>query len=127
MNPAALITGASRGIGRGIALTLAGLGYDVVVNYAGNEEAARQTAAQCLEAARASRHETRAEICQADIGSAPDRQRLIDHTRTCFGRLDLLVNNAGITSPGRRDILEAREEDFDQLMAVNLKGSINNL
>lgn len=122
MNPAALITGASRGIGRGIALTLANLGYDLIINYAGNEAAARQTADQCLEAGRAEHHSIRAELCQADVGRAEDRARLIAQTRDCFGRLDLLVNNAGITSPGRRDILDAREEDFDHLMAINLKG-----
>lgn len=122
MNPVALITGASRGIGRGIALALAQLGHDVVVNYAGQETAARQTAADCIAAGQTAGKTVRAEICQADVGLAADRQKLIDFTRSAFGRLDLLVNNAGITSIGRRDLLEAREEDFDRLMSVNLKG-----
>jgi NAD(P)-dependent dehydrogenase (short-subunit alcohol dehydrogenase family) len=122
MNPVALITGGSRGIGRGIALELARLGYDLVVNYAGNAEAARATAADCVAAAKAAGKVIRAEPEKADVGAAADRHRLIDFTRDTFDRLDLLVNNAGITSIGRADILEATEENFDKLMAVNLKG-----
>jgi NAD(P)-dependent dehydrogenase (short-subunit alcohol dehydrogenase family) len=121
-NPVALITGASRGIGRGIALELAKVGHDLVVNFAGNADAARATAADCVAAAQAAGKPIRAEICQGDVGKAADRERLIAFTRVQFGRLDLLVNNAGITSIGRRDVLEAREEDFDALMAINLKG-----
>lgn len=121
-NPVALVTGASRGIGRGIALELARIGHDLVVNYAGNESAARQTAQDCLAAGREREHDVRAEIVQADVGRGDDRHRLVDAVRARFGRLDLLVNNAGITSIGRRDVLEAREEDFDALMAINLKG-----
>jgi NAD(P)-dependent dehydrogenase (short-subunit alcohol dehydrogenase family) len=119
MNPVALITGASRGIGRGIALELAKIGYDLVINYAGNAEAAAQTRADCIAAAKS---KIRAEVCQADIGIAADRQRLIDFTREKFGRLDLLVNNAGVTSRGRKDILDATEENFDWLVGINLKG-----
>ncbi len=122
MNPVALITGASRGIGRGIALEMAGLGYDLVLNYAGQEEAARQSSAACRGAAEAAGFNIRAEICQADIGLDSDRKRLMDFSREHFQRLDALINNAGITSIGRRDLLDAREEDFDRLMAVNLKG-----
>jgi NAD(P)-dependent dehydrogenase (short-subunit alcohol dehydrogenase family) len=120
MNPVALITGASRGIGRGIALELAKRGYDLVINYAGNAPAAAATCADCVAAGKARR--IRAEPCQADVGVAADRQKLIDFTRQTFPRLDLLVNNAGITSIGRADILEATEANFDRLMAVNLKG-----
>jgi len=119
MNPVALITGASRGIGRGIALELARIGHHLVINYAGNAEAAAQTRADCLAAARS---EIRAEVCQADVSVAADRQRLIDFTREKFGRLDLLVNNAGVTSRGRKDILDATEENFDWLVGINLKG-----
>jgi NAD(P)-dependent dehydrogenase (short-subunit alcohol dehydrogenase family) len=122
MNAAALITGASRGIGRGIALELAGTPHDLVINYAGNEAAARQTAADCVAAAQARGQAIRAEIFRADVGSPADRAALIDFTRSTFGRLDVLVNNAGITSIGRADILEATEDHWDRLMAVNLKG-----
>ncbi|KAF0174176.1 MAG: short-chain dehydrogenase/reductase SDR [Limisphaerales bacterium] len=121
-NPVALITGASRGIGRGIALELAKVGHDLVVNFSSSADGARQTAADCVAAAKTAGKAIRAEICQGDVGKAADRERLIAFTREQFGRLDLLVNNAGITSIGRRDILEAREDEFDALMAINLKG-----
>jgi NAD(P)-dependent dehydrogenase (short-subunit alcohol dehydrogenase family) len=117
-----LITGASRGIGRGIALELAKLGYDLVINFAGNEVAARQTSADCASAARQAGPPIRAEICQADISASGDRRKLIDFTRSTFGRLDLLVNNAGVAPNVRADILEADEESFDRLIAINVKG-----
>lgn len=122
MNRTTLITGASRGIGRGIAIELSKIGYDVVVNFHGSQAGAEETAALCIEAATAAGHSTAAEICQADVGADADRHKLIDFTRETFGRLDLLVNNAGITSIGRTDILEATEDNFDRLMAINLKG-----
>ena len=122
MNPAALITGASRGIGRGIALELARLGYDLVVNYAAHEAAARQTATDCMAAANSAGHAIRAEICRADISLAGDRQKLIDFTRANLGRLDLLVNNAGIAPTVRADLLDASEDSFDRLIALNVKG-----
>ena len=122
MNSVALITGASRGIGRGIALELAKLGYDLVINYAGNVSAARQTAADCLAAAQAAGTTIRAEICQADIGSSADRRKLMDFTKAEFARLDLLVNNAGAAPAVRADILEASEASFDRLIGINVKG-----
>lgn len=122
MNQAALITGASRGIGRGIALELAKLGFDLVVNYAGNEEAARATAKDCVATATAAGKSIRAEICQTDISLTADRRKLIDFTRSTYGRLDLLVNNAGVAPNVRADILEAGEESFDRLMNINVKG-----
>ncbi len=122
MNPVSLITGASRGIGRGIALELAKLGHDLVVNYAGNVEAARSTAADCCNSASEAGKTIRTEICQADISVGTDRARLIAFTREKYGRLDLLVNNAGIAPNVRADILEASEESFDRLIAINVKG-----
>jgi 3-oxoacyl-[acyl-carrier protein] reductase len=122
VNQTALITGASRGIGRGIALELVKLGFDLVVNYAGNQTAARQTAKDCATAAKAVGRGIRAEICQADVSVAADRQRLIDFTREKFGRLDLLVNNAGVAPTVRADILDAGEDSFDRLINVNVKG-----
>ncbi len=122
MNAVGLITGASRGLGRGIALELAALGYDLVINYARHESAAQQTAADCVAAARAAGKEIRAEICQADIASSADRKRLIQFTKEKFARLDLLVNNAGVAPEVRADILDAGEESFDRLIAVNVKG-----
>jgi NAD(P)-dependent dehydrogenase (short-subunit alcohol dehydrogenase family) len=122
MNPAALVTGASRGIGRGIVLELAAIGYDLVVNCARNTEAARLTAEACIDTARENGHSIRAEVCQADISKAEDRRRLVDFARSQFGRLDLLVNNAGVAPEVRADILEASEESFDRLMGINVKG-----
>ena len=122
MNSVALITGASRGIGRGIALELARVGYDLVLNYARNESAARQTAADCLAAAQAAGKTVRAEICLADIARRADRENLIQFTKAALGRLDLLVNNAGVAPEVRADILEATEERFDRLIGTNLKG-----
>ena len=122
MNRVALITGASRGIGRGIALALAGIGWDLVINYAGNEKAARQTAVDCAARAAANGHTQQTEIAQADVSVPADRQRLLDFTRSSLGQLDLLVNNAGVAPSVRADLLEAGEESFDRLININVKG-----
>jgi len=122
MNAVALITGASRGIGRGIALELANDGCDLVLNFVNNAAAARQTAADCASAAQAGGRTIRVETCQADIGQGDERQRLIDFTRSRFGRLDVLVNNAGVAPEVRADILDATEESFDRLLRINVKG-----
>ena len=120
MSPLALITGASRGIGRGIALELARTGlHDLAINFAGNEAAARECAQLCLEACGGLR---RVETIQADISLPADRARMLDFVAREFGRLDLLVNNAGVAPTVRADLLEAGEESFDRLIAINLKG-----
>ncbi len=121
-NPVALITGASRGIGRGIALELAKSGHDLVINFASNEAAAKQTAADCTAAGVAVGRVVRSEICQADISLAADRRRLVEFTTQAFGRIDLLVNNAGVAPNVRADLLDATEESFDRLIAINAKG-----
>jgi len=108
--PVAIITGASRGIGRGIALELAP-SHQVVATYRG-----RRDAAESLQAAAG------VEIFQCDVSSAADRAALLEFTRQRFARLDLLVNNAGMAPRVRRDILEATEESFDEVLATNLKG-----
>lgn len=116
MRRVALVTGASRGIGRGIALALAGAGYDVVVNYAANAAAAQEVAGQ-VEAAGG-----RALTVQADIGSTADRERLVAEAYRAWGRVDLLVNNAGAAPRVRSDLLAASEDSFDEVIGVNLKG-----
>jgi len=116
MQKTAIVTGGSRGIGRGICLGLAATGWAVVVNYRGNAEAA-QEAASLVEQAGG-----QALIVQADIGAAEDRERLVAETLTRFGRIDLLVNNAGMGPRVRADLLETSEESYDEVMAVNLKG-----
>ena len=108
--PVAIVTGASRGIGRGIAIDLA-RNHTVIATYRG-----RKDAAESLQA------ETGAIPFQCDIASKQDRDALIAFTREKCGRLDLLVNNAGMAPRERRDILEATEESFDELIATNLKG-----
>jgi 3-oxoacyl-[acyl-carrier protein] reductase len=122
VNPVALITGASRGIGRGIALELAKIGYDLVINFATRAEAAQKTAEDCLATALAQGRSIRTEICQGDVSLAEDRKKLIGFTKSAFGRLDLLVNNAGVAPVDRVDILETSEESFDRLVSINLKG-----
>ena len=116
MNSVALVTGASRGIGRGIALELAKLGWDVVINFVSNETAARTTAAECVAAARGMGRSIRAEVFRADISVAADRVALVAFTREEFERLDLLVNNAGVAPEVRADLLEADEASFDRVM-----------
>src|SRR5262249_25943597 len=91
-------------------------------NFARNAAAAQQSAAECVAAAKAAGHGIRAETCQADVAQASDRQRLIDFTKDRLGRLDLLVNNAGVAPHVRTDILEAGEESFDRLIQINVKG-----
>ena len=122
MNPVTLITGASRGIGRGIALALAKLGHDLVINYARNATAAKQTAEDCIATASESGKSIDTEVCQADISRDDDRKKLIEFTREKIGRLDLLVNNVGVAPDIRTDILEAGEASFDRLIAINVKG-----
>ena len=122
-NPAvpavALITGSSRGIGRGIALELARAGrHHVVINYVANEAAAVECQNLCRDATPS---DARVEIVQADVSRAADRENLIAFVRQRFGRLDLLVNNAGVAPDVRADILEAGEESFDRLIGTNLK------
>jgi 3-oxoacyl-[acyl-carrier protein] reductase len=112
----ALITGASRGIGRGIALELAAAGGRIAVNYAGNAEAAHEA----LSLVRAAGGD--GFVVQGDVAVAADRARLLEETIRHFGRIDLLVNNAGVAPKVRADILEAGEESFDRLYAISLKG-----
>jgi 3-oxoacyl-[acyl-carrier protein] reductase len=108
--PVALVTGGSRGIGRGIALELSKT-HHVIATYRGRRDAAELLAAECG-----------AETVQSDIASVTDRRALVEHVKEEHGRLDLLVNNAGIAPRERLDILEAGEESFDELIATNLKG-----
>lgn len=116
MSRVALVTGASRGIGRGIAEALARAGHDVVVNYASNAEAAAKVVAEIEQAGQ------RGIAVQADISVTADRQRLVDAAYDHFGHLDLLVNNAGVAPTVRADILDATEESFDRMIRVNLRG-----
>ena len=112
----AIVTGASRGIGRGIALALAEDGWAVSINYRGNAAAANEVAGLVEQAGG------RPLVIQADVTAAADRQRLVDGTVQAFGRIDLLVNNAGMAPRQRVDLLETSEASYDEVMGVNLKG-----
>jgi len=108
--PAAVVTGASRGIGRAIAIELAKT-HQVIATYRGRKDAAESL-----------RDQTGCEIFQCDVASGADRAALVAFAHEKFDRLDLLVNNAGMAPRERRDLLEATEESFDELIATNLKG-----
>lgn len=113
----AVVTGASRGIGRAVALELAKCGADVVVNFSGNENAANETVGMCVAAG------VKAIAVKADVSKMEDCQNLIDTAINEFGKIDILVNNAGIT----RDklLMAMSEQDFDDVISTNLKGTFN--
>jgi 3-oxoacyl-[acyl-carrier protein] reductase len=119
----AIVTGASRGIGKGIAKELASLGYDLVINYfdftadgKADESRAVQTQKEIKELG------AKCEILRGDVSNSGDRRKLVDLAKSKFGRCDMLVNNAGVAPAKRMDILEATEESFDRVMNINLKG-----
>jgi len=113
----ALITGGSRGIGRGIALAVAREGYDIVINHFDPDDANAEKTAKEIEALG-----RRCIASKGDIGSAEYRADLVDLVRAECGRINLLANNAGVAPSVRADILEASEESFDRLIRINLKG-----
>ncbi|MEK0313309.1 3-oxoacyl-[acyl-carrier-protein] reductase [Cohnella sp. 56] len=115
----ALVTGASRGIGRAIAIALAEAGCDVVVNYAGGEAAARETA-DAIEALG-----RKAVLAQANVGKAAEFEAMVQTAIETLGKLDILVNNAGITRDNL--IMRMKEEEFDAVIETNLKGVFNGI
>ncbi len=114
--PVAIVTGGSRGIGRAIAAKLAECGYAVVVNFLQSEAQATAVVSAIEDAGGVS------EAVQADVGVAEDRCRLLDVCRDRFGRLDLLINNAGVAPAERVDLLETTEASWEQVFSTNLKG-----
>lgn len=117
MRKVALVTGGSRGIGLGIARELARNGFDVAINGVRDESAVRSVIGE-LEQLGA-----RVVYCQGNLASSGDRKNIIDRVASSFGSLNVLVNNAGIAPKERRDILEATEESFDDVLSTNLKGN----
>lgn len=113
----ALVTGAGRGIGRQIALTLAGYGATVIVNYNGSKEKAEETVKEIEE------NGGQAEAIQCSVADFSQSRELIDAIVKEYGRLDILVNNAGITRDNL--IMKMSEDDFDAVVATNLKGAFN--
>lgn len=112
---AALVTGGAKGIGRAICLALAGKGMDIAVNFAGSAAAAEETAAACRALG------VRAVTLQADVRSPEGCQKLVEDIVAALGRIDVLVNNAGITADTL--MLRMTEADFDNVLATNLKGA----
>ena len=113
----ALVTGASRGIGRRIAVTLAGYGATVIVNYNGSQAKAEEVVTE-IEV-----NGGHAEAIQCNVAEFDEAKELIDKVVKSYGRLDILVNNAGITKDNL--ILKMSEEDFDAVLSTNLKGAFN--
>jgi len=111
----AIVTGASRGIGREIALSLAEAGANVVINYAGNKALAEEVAEKVRESG------AKALVVQADVSKSDQVERLIAVTNAEFGRIDILVNNAGITKDNL--IMRMKEEDWDDVINTNLKSA----
>jgi glucose 1-dehydrogenase len=111
----ALITGSSRGIGRGIAVRFAAEGANVVINYVGSVKAAEEALAD-VEAAGA-----RGVLLQADVSSAAAVSGLVDDAVKAFGQVDILVNNAGIET--HAPFWDVQEADYDKVMAINVKGA----
>ena len=111
----ALVTGASRGLGKGIALCLARAGADVVANYAGSTEKAESVAGEIRNMGR------RAVAIQADVGNEDDVRAMFERIRSEYGRLDILVNNAGINSDF--DITTLQVEEWNKILRCNLTGN----
>ncbi|RDY23530.1 3-oxoacyl-[acyl-carrier-protein] reductase [Romboutsia maritimum] len=118
-NKCAIITGATRGIGKSIALKYASLGADIVINYRGNKEEALKLQEEI------NHYGVKSLLIKADVSKFEEAENLINKTKEVFGKIDILVNNAGIT----RDSLIVRmsEEDFDKVIETNLKGVFNCL
>jgi len=109
----AIVTGASRGIGKEIALTLAAVGVDIVLNYKGNKERAEEVADQIQNMGR------KVLVIKADVSKSDEVDQLVKTTISEFGKIDILVNNAGITKDNL--VVRMKEEDWDQVIDTNLK------
>ena len=116
-NKVAIVTGASRGIGRAVALALAQAGAKVVINYAGNAAAAREVEEQITAIGG------EALVVQADVAKLESVEDLVKQAIEKFGRIDILVNNAGITRDNL--LMRMKEEDWDAVINTNLKGIFN--
>lgn len=115
----AVVTGASRGIGKAIALALAKDGFNVVINYNGNKEKAEQVKKECED------YGVNAITVKANVADFTESENLIKEAVSTFGSIDVLVNNSGITKDTL--LLRMKEEDFDSVIDVNLKGTFNTI
>jgi len=118
-----VVTGGSRGIGRGIALELAKLGYDLVIAYYDFDDQGQPDESNAIETQKQARGLGAAcEILRMDVSNTRDRTNLLELARSRFGRCNMLANNAGVAPSKRLDLLDATEESFDRVMNINLKG-----
>jgi NAD(P)-dependent dehydrogenase (short-subunit alcohol dehydrogenase family) len=121
--PVAIVTGASRGIGKGIAIELASMGYDLVINQYGLTSDGKPNVSKGVQTQKQIRDlGAQCELSQGDVSRAEDRDKLVALVKEKFGRCDMLVNNAGVAPSKRMDLLDATEESFDRVMGINLKG-----
>jgi 3-oxoacyl-[acyl-carrier protein] reductase len=121
--PVAIVTGASRGIGKGIAMELASLGYDIVINYFDFTSDGKPDESRAVETQKEIKAlGAECEILRGDVSKAQDRDSLVALAKSTFERCDMLVNNAGVAPSKRLDLLDATEESFDRVMNINLKG-----
>lgn len=117
MKPVVLVTGASSGIGKGLAIEFAKAGYDVVVNYAKSQAAAQEVAQQC------ETHGAKTLVVGCDVADSKAVQAMVQTILDNFGQIDVCINNSGITKDGL--LMRMREEDFDEVIDTNLKGAFN--
>jgi len=118
----AMVTGGSRGIGKGIALELAGIGYDILICYFDFSEGRADDLTALNTKDEIQERGAVCEVFRADISQSEDRRKLIELAKEKFERCDLLVNNAGVAPLKRADLLEATEESFERVININLKG-----
>lgn len=118
--PVVLVTGASRGLGRGIAIEAAKRGYSVVINYAKDKKSALEAVSLCT-SNRLSK-EQQFVTMQADVGDSSQTKELVKKVLSKLGRIDALVNNAGVAPKVRRDLTEMTEESFNEVLKTNLQG-----
>ena len=116
MKKVALITGGTRGIGLGIAQNLAKSGYDLALNGIRDPDEVKVVIDKIKQTGAAVIY------CQGNVGIKRDRDKVIEEVKKEYGRLNILVNNAGIAPRERRDILETTEDSYDEVMSINLKG-----
>ena len=113
----AVVTGATKGIGRAIAVKLASLGADIVINYRSSLEEAERLKEEIENLG------VKTLLVKADVSIAEEAENLINEAKKCFGKVDILVNNAGIVKDNL--ILRMKMEDFSKVVDVNLKGTFN--
>jgi len=117
MRKAALVTGAATGIGRSAVLALARAGYDVALNYSSSEAAARETAAEAQKAG------AKTLLVRCDVSDEPGVRAMLQAVAKAFGRLDVLINNAGTTASWKpRDLETLALDEWDRVFAVNVRG-----